>query len=173
MDNTYYISGIIFGIVFALTAAFIGYIIRRKVHHNTFKYDERQTSAQGKAFKVGFYTTLITSLGVSIWEHIGTLPGEAFLWHVGALFIGILVYVLTAIHLDAYVGIYDKPERFIRMGFLFCIAMAMSGYANLAGGQPEGKVIAVINLFIVIMWVSIVAALMIRKAKTKAEEDEE
>lgn len=172
MEKNYYIFGIVFGIVFALGIAAIIFLFHHKKHPETFKYDERQTAARGKAFMAGFYTTLITGFGVSIWEYLGTLPGEPFLWHVAALIIGILVFALTSIHFDAYVGFADKPERFIRIGILFCIAMALSGYANLAGGRQEGKVPAMINLFVILMWVIIVIALLIRKARAKAEDEE-
>lgn len=169
----YYILGIIFGILFALSIAFISWSIHRKVHPNSGKYDERQLVGRGKAFQAGFFTTLIACAGVSIWEYTaGGLPGEAFLWHIGALFVGVLVYALTAIHYDAYVGIYDSPARFIRMGVIFVAAMALCGIANLSTGRQESMTIAYLNLAIAVMWVIIVAALLLHRRKLQQEDEE-
>lgn len=169
----YYMLGFIFGIVFAIGIALIAWNIRRKLHPNSGKYDERQMIGRGKAFQAGFFTTLIASAGVSIWEYIAEgLPGAPFLWHIGALLLGVMVFALTAIHFDAYVGVYDTPARFIRIGVCFMVALGLIGFVNLRTDRPEGQVTAILDLAIAAMWVVIVIALMLHQ-KGASKEDEE
>lgn len=169
----YYFLGVIFGILFALAAAVIAWFIHLKKHPNSGKYDERQVAGRGKAFQAGFFTTLIASAGVSIWEYLAEgLPGSAFLWHIGALFVGLLVYALTAIHYDAYVGMYDSPTRFVRMGVIFVAANALIGLVNLNNDRPSGVIMPYLNLAIAIMWIIIVAALLLHRRNAQKEDEE-
>lgn len=170
----YYTLGFIFGILLALTIAFIAWCIHRKKHPDSGKYDERQIAARGKAFQAGFFTILISGAAVSIWEFLAeaSLPGGAYVWHMCSLGLGICVFAVTAIFQDAYVGIYDKPARFIRMGIFFIIAMCLSGFANLTLARSESHVVAILNLAVAVMWVIIIAAMLIRQ-KMRASEDAE
>lgn len=168
----YYMLGMIFGIVIAVGIALIAWFIKRKQNPNSWQFDERQVIGRGKAFQAGFFTTLAASAAVSIWEYIeGSLPGIPFLWHIGALLFGVLVFALTAIHFDAYVGMNENPGKFTRTGVIFTIAMILIAIANLTNGREEGFVTGILNLFIAGMWAAIVAALLLhRKA---SQEDEE
>lgn len=169
----YYILGVIFGIITALGIAAIVWMVHRKLRPNSGKYDERQIAGRGKAYQAGFFTLLIAGAALNVWEYCaGGLPGIPFLWHMGVIFLGIAVYALTAIHYDAYVGIYDKPSRFIRMGILFIVAMGLSGISNLCSGREEGFVIACLNLGVAVMWILIVSALLIHRRMAEAEEEE-
>lgn len=169
----YYILGIIFGIITALTVFFISWLIFRKKHPNGFKYDERQMIGRGKAFQAGFFTTLICSAAVSTWEYaVGPLPYQPFLWHIGALLLGIAAFAVTAIHFDAYVGMNDTPDRFIKIGILFIIAMTLIGIGNLSSSRPSSIVMAWLNLGLAILWGVILAALLLHRRKENEEDSE-
>lgn len=166
----YYILGVVFGIIIAVGAALIVYWKAKKANPNMNKYDERQTVGRGKAFQAGFFSLLLANAAVSIGDYAFGLPGESFLWHVGAMFFGVCVFVLTAIHYDAYVGMYDSPKRFIRAGILFSIAMTLGAITGFTSDRPESRAIAVIDLMLVVMWLLVIIALQLHSKKAEAEE---
>ena len=167
----YYYLGIIFGIIFALSFFLIVYFIRKKRHPNCGKYDERQMVGRGKAFQAGFFTLLIAGAVCNIWDYISPLPGGSFLWNIGVLLLGVTVFAVTAIHFDAYVGMNDTPRRFLAMGLGFIFLMTGSGLLNFHNGRPEGRIIAITNFGVGIVWIIIVAALLLHRRSAQKEDE--
>ena len=168
----YYLSGIIFGIFFALAAFLMARFIHKKRHPNSGKYDERQMAGRGKAFQAGFFTLLIAGAACNIWDYISPLPGGSFLWNIGVLLLGVAVFAVTAIHFDAYMGMYDSPRRFLTMGACFIFAMAAIGFGNLHNGRPEGRILGIINFGVGLVWIVIVAALLLHRRSAGEKEEE-
>ena len=167
----YYYLGIIFGVLFALGAFIIACFIHTQRHPNTGKYDERQTLGRGRAFQAGFFTLLIAGAICNIWDYVSPLPGGSFLWNIGVLLLGVTVFAVTAIHFDAYVGMYDNPRRFLLMGIGFIVFMAGSSLINFHNGRPEGRIIAITNFGVGIVWLIIVAALLLHRRNAQKEEE--
>lgn len=167
----YYYLGIIFGVLFALGVFIIACFIHKKRHPNTGKYDERQTLGRGRAFHAGFFTLLIAGAICNIWDYVSPLPGGSFLWNIGVLLLGVTVFAVTAIHFDAYVGMYDNPRRFLLMGIGFIVFMAGSSLINFHNGRPEGRIIAITNFGVGIVWLIIVAALLLHRRNAQKEEE--
>lgn len=166
-----YLLGVIFGIIFALAAFILARFIRKKRHPNGCKYDERQMIGRGKAFQAGFFTLLIAGGICNIWDFVSPLPGGSFLWNIGVLLLGVTVFAVTAIHFDAYVGMYDSPRQFLTMGACFIFAMAAIGLGNLHNGRPEGRIIGITNFGVGLVWIIIVAALLLHRRKAQKEEE--
>ena len=167
----YYLSGVIFGIIFALGAFLIAYFIRKKRHPNGCQYDERQMLGRGKAFQAGFFTLLIAGAVCNVWDYISPLPGGSFLWNIGVLLLGVTVFAVTAIHFDAYVGMNESPRRFLTMGACFIFAMAAIGLVNLHNGRPEGHIIGITNFGVGIVWIIIVVALLLHRQNSQKEDE--
>lgn len=167
----YYLLGVVVGIVFALAAFLISVYLHKKKNPNTGKYDERQMVGRGKAFQAGFFTLLIVGGICNIWDFVSPLPGGSFLWNIGVLLLGVTVFAVTAIHFDAYVGMYDSPRQFLTMGACFIFAMATIGFVNLHSDRPEGRIIGITNLGVGIMWIIIVAALLLHRWNIQKEEE--
>ena len=167
----YYLLGVIFGIIFALVAFIISFILHKKKYPNSGKYDERQMVGRGKAFQAGFFTLLIAGAICNIWDYISPLPGGSFLWNIGVLLLGVTVFAVTAIHFDAYLGMYDNPRRFLLMGIGFIVFMAGSSLINFHNGRPEGRIIAITNFGVGIVWLIIVAALLLHRRNAQKEEE--
>ena len=168
---SYYTLGIIFGITLSLGAFLLAYFIHKKRHPNTGKYDERQTLGRGRAFQAGFFTLLIAGAICNIWDYVSPLPEGSFLWNIGVLLLGVTVFAVTAIHFDAYVGMYDNPRRFLLLGIGFIVFMAGSGLINFHNGRPEGRIIAITNFGVGIVWLIIVAALLLHRRNAQKEEE--
>lgn len=167
----YYMLGITAGITLGLIVFVWSWFIHRRKNPNWNKFDERQIVGRGKAFQAGFFTLLIAGAACAISEYVYGLPGETFLWHIGVLLLGVTVFALTAIHYDAYVGMYDDPKKFLRMGILFVASMTLCAIANLRSEHAEGRTIGWLNLAIGAIWFLIVIALQLHR-KGSAEDSE-
>ena len=167
----YYYLGIAVGFLLAIGAFIVSLVIHKRKHPNTGKYDERQMIGRGKAFQAGFFTLLIAGAVCNIWDFLSPLPGGSFLWNIGVILLGVTVFAVTAIHFDAYIGIYDSPRRFLTMGACFIFAMAAIGLGNLHSHRLEGRIIGFTNFGVGIMWLIIVAALLLHRRKVQKEDE--
>ncbi len=167
----YYLLGVVVGVIFALGVFFISLYLHKKKHPNTGKYDERQMLGRGKAFQAGFFTLLIAGGICNIWDFVSPLPGGSFLWNIGVLLLGVTVFAVTAIHFDAYVGMYDSPRQFLTMGACFIFVMVTIGLNNLHSHRPEGRIIGITNFGVGIVWIIIVIALLLHRRKAQKEEE--
>lgn len=167
----YYLLGVVVGVIFALGVFFISLYLHKKKHPNTGKYDERQMLGRGKAFQAGFFTLLIAGGICNIWDFVSPLPGGSFLWNIGVLLLGVTVFAVTAIHFDAYVGMYDSPRQFLTMGACFIFVMVTIGLNNLHSHRPEGRIIGITNFGVGIVWIIIVIALLLHRRKAQKEDE--
>ena len=167
----YYLLGVVVGVIFALGVFFISLYLHKKKHPNTGKYDKRQMLGRGKAFQAGFFTLLIAGGICNIWDFVSPLPGGSFLWNIGVLLLGVTVFAVTAIHFDAYVGMYDSPRQFLTMGACFIFVMVTIGLNNLHSHRPEGRIIGITNFGVGIVWIIIVIALLLHRRKAQKEEE--
>ena len=167
----YYILGIICGVLFALVGVILAGRKFKKAHPNAGKYDERQIIGRGKAFQAGFFTLLIASSLCNVWNYVSPLPGGSFLWNIGVVLLGVAVFAVTAIHFDAYLGLFDNPKRFLFGGFCFILAMGLCAVSNLHGERPFQREIGIINLAVGLVWIIIVAALLLHRRNAQKEEE--
>ena len=107
----------------------------------------------------------------NIWDFVSPLPGGSFLWNIGVLLLGVTVFAVTAIHFDAYVGMYDSPRQFLTMGACFIFVMVTIGLNNLHSHRPEGRIIGITNFGVGIVWIIIVIALLLHRRKAQKEEE--
>ena len=167
----YYLLGVIVGIIFALGVFFISLYLHKKKHPNTGKYDERQIIGRGKAFQAGFFTLIAAGAVCNIWDYISPLPGGGFVWNIGVLLLGVTVFAVTAIHFDAYVGMYDNPQRLLTAGGCFIFAMVVLGLTNFHNSRPEGRLIGILNFGVGLVWLVIVVALLLHRRNARKEEE--
>ena len=167
----YYLLGMGVGVVCALAAFILSLFIRKKRGTYPCQYDERQIVGRGKAFQAGFFTLLIAGAVCNIWDFASPLPGGSFLWNIGALLLGVTVFAVTAIHFDAYVGMYDSPRQFLAMGACFIFAMITIGLSNLHSHRPEGRIIGITNFGVGLVWIIIVIALLLHRRKAQKEDE--
>ena len=163
----YYILGIVFGILFG-AVAFMAVKLR---HPNTCKYDERQMVGRGKAFRAGFLTLLIAGGICNTWDFVSPLPGGSFLWNIGVLLLGVTVFAVIAIHLDAYVAMNDNPRRFFTMGICFIIGMPLMGMNNLHSQRDMARTLGILDLAVGAVWAVIVVTLLLHRRKLQKEEE--
>ena len=93
------------------------------------------------------------------------------MWNIGVLLLGVTVFAVTAIHLDAYVGMYDSPRQLLTAGACFIFAMAVFGVSNLHSDRPGNRILAVLNFGVGLVWLIIVAALLLHRRNARKEEE--
>lgn len=163
---TPYILGLLVGICFAVL---LFCVLKKRAPR---QYDERQIAGQGKAYKAGFFTTLVGGALCSVLEFADGLPGEPLLWHICALLAGVGAFAVTAIHFDSYISLNSSPKQYYFMGGCFTISESCIAITNLRSGKPDNQAMGIISLMIAALWIIIVLALLIHRSRAKAEEQE-
>lgn len=121
-----YIIGMVVGIAFVLLLGLLFSRYFRGRWGLCSQYDERQKAAQGKCYRDAFWAVMIYLL---LWYLLVCitelpLPSTHYLL-LGGIFFGILVYAISCIFRDAYMGLQDRPKA-------WCIATAVILVINLA-----------------------------------------
>ncbi len=161
-----YIVGLLIGICFGALPLMLW---KKSSSH---QYDERQIAGQGKAYKAGFFTTLICSGLCVVLEVADGLPGEPLMWHICALLAGTGAFAVTAIHFDSYISLNSSPKQYYFMGGCFIVAETCIAINNFRSDDPDNMVMAVISLMVAVLWVIVLLALLIHRRRAKAEEQE-
>lgn len=111
--NAEYTIGLIVGIAAGLMIMLIAVRCCREKGQHRSKYDERQKIAMGKAYRDGFWTLLIAGVIAMQLTRISALQEYTVMIFSLAGFIGLEVYVVGCIMRDAYMGLNDKPKRWL------------------------------------------------------------
>lgn len=177
MHDIAYIIGIICGLAICVIIGLIFRLRRGKTsNQGKIEYDERQLLARGKAYKAGFFVTLIycllfAALSVTELPFFQSVTGMLI-----GVFLGIAVFAVTAIHNDAYLGLNENKRSFLILGVFVAVADLIIGVCNgLDGTLVENGQLTFdcLNLMVGILFTIIVAALLIHDHQAKKEEMEE
>ncbi|MDO4633565.1 MAG: hypothetical protein Q4B01_06885 [Eubacteriales bacterium] len=104
-------------------------ILRSEIHRREKKifYDERQIAVRGKAYKIGFLTTVYCNIGfcflMMIREEMRSY-GMGFL--VISFFAGILLFLIYSIWKDAFLPIHQKFATYL----CICAVVTISQFIN-------------------------------------------
>lgn len=163
--NLAYLIGLLVGIVFGL--GIVAVLIRfcRKDKRWRSKYDERQKIAMGKAYRDGFWTLIIAGFIIMFIADMGFDKYLSDMILIACL-LGLSVYVIECIMRDAYMGITDKPKRWvivIAAAGLLNIFIAVLPVVTLAGEMSN------VNLYVGIFALLMDAAYLVRQAMLKSE----
>lgn len=169
MDDKIYIHGIAAGIVAGIILVL--FIVLRNRKKGLSQYDERQMIGRGKAFQAGFITLLCGMALLFLDGFIYELPGSPFLWKFGVLMAGLMVYVLTSIHYDAYLTLTDTPKRMYTTGLLLAAAMGLSAVNSFMNHSAEDAWIGWINVALAVSWLITMAAMLIHNRRRKEDEE--
>lgn len=163
-----YVLGILAGAALSVGLFFFIRVLCKKA--GDCEYDERQMVGRGKAFRAGFFTTLIAGAIIACLDFCELLPGRSLPWSMGALLLGVAVFAVTAIHYDAYIGFKSNPRRYYIMGACFIAAMVCNGILNIRNADPDRIAFGILNFQVAAIWVVIIIALLAHRAGRKEEE---
>lgn len=177
MHDIAYIAGIICGLAICVVIGLIFRLRRgKKSNQGKVEYDERQLLARGRAYKAGFFVTLIycllfAALSVTEIAFFQSVTGMLI-----GVFLGIAVFAVTAIRNDAYLGLNENKRSFLILGIIVAAANLIIGVCNGLEGNllKDGQLtFDCLNLMVGILFTVIVAALLIHDRQNKKEETEE
>ena len=177
MHDIAYIAGLICGLAFCVVIGLIFRLRRgKKSDRGKVEYDERQLLARGKAYKAGFFVTLLycllfAALSVTEIPFFQSVTGMLL-----GVFLGIAVFAVTAIRNDAYLGLNENKRSFLILGCVVAVADLVIGVCNgLDGTLMENGQLTFdcLNLMVGVLFTVIVAALLIHDRQVKKEEMEE
>ena len=169
----YYLMGIWVGIIIGLAI----YLITRKT---TEDYDERQLVIRGKAYKVGFLSTLGAG---AVYGFISTVLKRPLAEDGIAVFFillfGVGVFVVYCIMNDAFFSISDKikPVHLVVLLLLGMVSQGYMIYTNLTEGTIVGKngelTARVLPFGTLLFFLCVLAALAIKLIKSRKESEDE
>lgn len=174
--NTYYLLGLFFGIFISLALFFTLFIkFARTDHQRKLQYDERQKTAQGKAYKYGFFATLIANVIYGIAEsstdHLLANPMAAMTL---CICIGVFVYAANGIWNDAYFALNERPKAIAVIFLAISAINIIPAIANIRHGEMviNGTLQTnFANLACGVLLLAILIVMLIKHLMLKQEEE--
>lgn len=170
----YYTLGLFSGIIVALIVLLI--TIFRQKDRAKQEFDERQKLMRGKASAAGMWTAMggCAVVGLASVFDVSFCPIGIAMFLV--IEVTVMVFVLVAIHYDAYFGFKANIKRQYTGLALFFVLMVMNVYtsAESNGFFSDGKMtVAWLHLTAAVMYAVLFAALFIHKRANREEKCEE
>ncbi len=175
MTNIYYVIGVITGIIIAAVLIIFAIRFCRGKGNFKSKYDERQNIAIGKAYRDGFWSLLAAGCAAMLLSQVKSLHEYNVMLMAIAAVIGLLVFIISRIMRDAYMGLNDNPKKWIVLLLIIGVLnLALSAYYILCG---TGDIKAWPNLLagtgvIIAAAAYIIRQQMLKKANREAEDGE-
>ena len=163
-----------------LTVAIIGLVVRKLQNRRGVTpadYDERQQVQRGKAFQHAYLTLLILLCANGIVSGAAQLqwadPGvDSFL----CMFASVAVFVVECIRCDAYFTAAQTPRSGIAIFTMVTLCQVPATVMHAVDGDfiRDGQLtIAVINPACMVLFAVVLIAILVKRSRDKAEEDEE
>ncbi len=128
-------SGITAGIIVGLIICIFLFRYMNKDKKVMTKYDERQEMARGKAYKYGFWASMIAAAFVMLLDISMITLASSFTKYFFIMFVGIIAQVTYSIWNDAYYGINTNKKRLIVICIVAGISNLLNVVATIMGGQ--------------------------------------
>ena len=146
----------------------------------SIRYDERQIQEQGKAFKLGFFTTIIT-LGLFITADLFGIVSmiEPYALYGSAIFIGLMAYVVYCVWHEAYFALNQRTVPVMIMLGAIALMNIFISVTNIVTGRiiENGRVtLRILNVLCAVVFLVLFATLLLKKisnAKNDADEDDD
>lgn len=167
--NTFYIIGLLVGLVFGLMLAALAVRFCRGRGNWRSRYDERQKIAIGKAYRDGFWALLAAGAVAFVLYELGVFENHVDVMMVTAGFIGLEVYVVGCIMRDAYIGLNDNAKRWT---IILAAAAVLNGIIVAVNIVNHTGQTVWINLIAGIFVMIALAAYFIRILMVKRSENE-
>ncbi len=128
-------SGITAGIIVGLIICIFLFRYMNKDKKVMTKYDERQEMARGKAYKYGFWASMIAAAFVMLLDISMITLASSFTKYFFIMFVGIIAQVTYSIWNDAYYGINTNKKRLIVICIVAGIINLLNVVATIMSGQ--------------------------------------
>lgn len=170
--STEYVIGMLCGFIFVILLVIIIAILR-KGNKEKCHFDERQQSARGRAYQIGFFTMMIYFGIYGLVDMLGVVWCETSIGLFIGILIGVAVFALTAIRNDAYLAINENIKTFSALGIIVVVVETVVTVLDFLDGSiiDNGKLTTnSIGMFVGLLWLVILAALSVHNYRIKLTE---
>ena len=168
----YYETGIGFVLPFAVFVLIV-LILNEKKKPKQVVYDEMQTAVRGRAYQYATVTGVLAGIITSFLLDLDAFPMDGSLAIMAVSFLMITVYIVYMVMKGVYFGVSGNWKKWTLLIFIISLCNLITGILRIAeDGLPEGK-LTTINIPVMMgaMFMVIVAAVLIQKAREKRSED--
>lgn len=168
----YYKIGIGFVLPFAVFLLIV-LILNEKKKTKQVVYDEMQTAVRGRAYHYATVTGVLAGIITSFLLDWDAFPMDGRLAIMAVSFLMVTVYVVYMVMKGVYFGVSGNWKKGTLLFFIIGLCNLITGILRIAeDGLPEGKLTATnITVIMGVMFMVIVAAVLIQKAREKRSED--
>ena len=168
----YYETGNGIGLAFAVFVLLV-LVLNEKKKTEQVMYDEMQTAVRGRAYQYATVTGVLAGIITSFLLDWDAFPMDGSLAIIAVSFLMITVYVVYMVMKGVYFGISGKWKKWTLLIFIIGLCNLITGILRIAeDGLPEGKLTATnITVIMGVMFMVIVVAVLIQKAREKRSED--
>ena len=166
-------------ILFTIAVIIILVIIANNGEYRA-KYDERQILEQGKAFKFGFFSTIIAIGVIGAADAFGIVSMiDTTVLYCSAIFIGLGVYVVYCVWHEAYFGINQQSVSVMVMLAIIGLANTTLSIMGFVSGQMVVNGIVtfrIMNVLCAALFFALFITILIKKlslSKTSEEDEDE
>ena len=168
----YYEIGIGIGLAFAVFVLLV-LVLNKKKKTKQIMYDEMQTAVRGRAYHYATVTGVLAGIITSFLLDWDAFPMDGRLAIMAVSFLMVTVYVVYMVMKGVYFGVSGNWKKWTLLIFIIGLCNLITGIFRIAeDGLPEGK-LTTINITVMMgaMFMVIVAAVLIQKAREKRSED--
>ncbi len=140
------------------------------------EYDERQQFERGRAFRMGFFTLLMSMGAALTLDILELLPVQSHVLYAAAIFPGIMVYVVYSVWHEAYFSMNQKAGSLMVMFGFIGVANLILGISSILDGRimEGGRIsVPVMNLICALMFLVLFVVIFLKKMKSAKEADDE
>ena len=165
------------GVVIAAMLIFTIITVATDDSSGKHKYDERQIAMQGKAYKLGFFTTIAVNMGLMTFSgYLGNFA-EIGVYMLLSVFVGVCVTLTNLIMNDAYFRLGENKALFLVVVALFAAINLGLGIRNILTGSIFTNGVlsfaGTANFILGLMIVYIFIILLVKKVKDSREAADE
>ena len=160
--------------IFVLVLIIVSFTLRKK---NLPDYDERQELIRGKAYRTGFYATLVFIGFAIVLDSTNSLPFlDSTILYGTTVLGGVLVFAVYCVWNEAYFGLNQKSSTAMFILAFIGILNLFIGIMNYFKGNLffNGKLsFSFMNFVCAFMFIVLFATILLKKISNKVNDDKE
>ncbi|MBR4150808.1 MAG: hypothetical protein IKR08_05490 [Firmicutes bacterium] len=167
---------IIFAVLCILCLAVLVLAGIKSFKYKKGKFTVAELLAQGKAFKVAFYSMMAYAVIYALLDTIGIVWCETVSGLLFGVLIGAAVYIMAAIHFDGYASIQIHDRLWFYISLIMIVLSVVSVIMSIVHGTliVDKKLgTGAIGIFVILLWAAIIVVQHFHYGVYEEEEETE
>lgn len=164
----------LFGMALPFAFFLLILILLRGKKSSPVVYDEMQTTIRGNAYKYATLTGVLGGFIAAFLLDLKLLPMDGSFSLMTVSFLMVTIYIVYMVTKSVYFGVSGQWKKWTILIFVIGLCNTITGALRIfEDGLPEGK-LTIINIPVMmgVMFLVIVAAVLIQKAREKGKDDQ-